>query len=270
MHSQNQYGAAEGTGVDRQPIVAAAGEFLVSPFASGLLEVTEKAAGARPGLLLVEDDQDLSVMLTGLLTGEGYDVVTASDGQRALQLAVEGDFAVVLLDRGLPFVDGLEVLVRLRRRGWTTPVLVLSAYGAPPDRVAGLDAGAEDYLTKPFDVDELLARLRALQRRHRDEAVLLPVAGGLLDVAGRRVLPDDGSEPVNLSARESKLLEVLARRPGQVFLRADLRSRVFGDAEGDNIVDTYVHYLRRKLGRPVIRTVHSVGYQAGVVRPDRR
>ncbi len=217
----------------------------------------------RSSLLLVDDDRELVSMLTGVLEEEGYEVSTAYDGQTGLQLALAGDYEALILDRGLPYIDGLDVLSRLRRRGWTTPVLLLSAYGTAPDRVAGLDAGAEDYLVKPFDVDELLARVRALRRRHHDAAELLPIAGGLLDLAGRQAILDDRNDPVALSAREAELLSVLARRPRWVFTRDELRTRVFEDAEADSIVDTYVHYLRRKLGRPVVRTVHGLGYQAG-------
>jgi two-component system response regulator QseB len=221
-------------------------------------------------LLLVEDDRELCAMLGGLLTEEGYDVTVANDGQSAMREALGGDFAVAVVDRGIPFIDGLELLTRLRRSGWFVPVLVLSAYGAPRDRVAGLDAGAEDYVVKPFDVDELLARLRALLRRHADTTEVLPVARGTFDVAARCVMPEGGEKSVHLSAREAALLEVLARRPGRVFERAELQERVFGDAESENIVDTYVHYLRRKLGRDVIRTVHGLGYQAGTSEGSRR
>jgi two-component system response regulator QseB len=224
-----------------------------------------EAAGPRRRLLLAEDDPDLLEMLTELLTAEGYDVDVARDGQAALHVALNGRHEVAVLDRGLPHLDGLTVLGRLRRAGWSTPVLVLSAFGTPRDRVDGLDAGAEDYLVKPFDVEELLARLRALLRRHLEDAAFLPVPGGQLDTRGRLVSPPGGAAGavVELSGREAALLEVLARRPTRVFGREELRDRVFPDAEADNIVDTYVHYLRRKLGREAVRTVHGVGYQLG-------
>lgn len=121
-------------------------------------------------VLLVEDDKDLAGLLTRLLADEGYEVDTAPDGQRALHQGLTRSYDVLVLDRGLPGIEGLDVLGRLRRAGMTQPVLVLSARANPADRVAGLDAGAEDYLSKPFDVDELLARLRALRRRHLDAA----------------------------------------------------------------------------------------------------
>ena len=163
-----------------------------------------------PRVLLVEDDPELTAMLVELLEEEGYVVDVAPDGQRGLHLGLTRDYDVVLLDRGLPAIDGLDLLTRLRGQGRTTPTLVLSALAHPGDRVAGLDAGAEDYLGKPFDVEELLAR-----------------------------------------------------HPRRVFSRAELVSAVFEGAEDEGVVDTYVHYLRRKLGRPVVDTVRGLGYRAG-------
>ena len=172
---------------------------------------------------------------------------------------------MLVIDRGLPAVEGLDLITRLRSKGVGTPALVLSARASTADRVDGLDAGAEDYLTKPFDVDELLARLRALQRRHAATAPMLPLGTRTLDVESRLVLAADADPGpgVSLSERECQLLELLARRPRQVFSRADLLERVFTDAESEAVIDTYVHYLRRKLGRDVIRTVRGLGYQLG-------
>jgi two-component system response regulator QseB len=215
-----------------------------------------------PRLLLVEDDPQLSAMLTELLTGEGYRVDAAADGQRGLHLGLTREYDVLLLDRGLPAIEGLDLLTRLRSRGNHVPTLVLSALGNPSDRVEGLDAGAEDYLGKPFDLDELLARLRALLRRHPDQAEVLPVPGGRLDVGTRSVHLDNGRE-VSLSDRESMLLSVLARNERRVFSRRDLLDTVFEDAEEEGVVDTYVHYLRRKLGRGVVDTVRGLGYRIG-------
>jgi len=141
-------------------------------------------------------------------------------------------------------------------------VLVLSALGLARDRVDGLDAGAEDYLTKPFDIDELLARLRALLRRHQDRADDLPVPGGRLVVSSRSVISGGGTTTF-LSDRECALLAVLARRPRRVLGRSELVAAVFPDADEDGVVDTYVHYLRRKLSRDTIRTVRGLGYQLG-------
>jgi len=211
-------------------------------------------------VLLVEDEPELAAMLARLLAEEGYSVDVAEDGQRGLHLGLTRSYGVVVLDRGLPAVEGLDLLARWRGRGVTTPVLVLSALGNPADRVAGLDAGAEDYLGKPFDVDELLARLRALRRRHLDTARTLPLPGGSLDVDGREATV--GDRVVSLSERECALLSTLATRPTRVFTRDDLRSLVFEDAQPE-VVESYVHYLRRKLGPDVVATVRGRGYRLG-------
>jgi DNA-binding response OmpR family regulator len=216
----------------------------------------------EPRLLLVEDDPELATMLEGLLASEGYVVEVARDGQRGLHLGLSRDFDVMLLDRGLPAIEGLDLLTRLEARGRKAPTLVLSALGQPSDRVDGLDAGAEDYLSKPFDVDELLARLRALLRRTDDHSSVVHVPGGALDVATRSVQPDEGDE-VFLSAREGMLLTLLARNPRRVFSRRELVDSVFEGAEEEGVVDTYVHYLRRKLGRAVVVTVRGLGYRLG-------
>ncbi|QNE23371.1 response regulator transcription factor [Kribbella qitaiheensis] len=213
-------------------------------------------------MLLVEDDQDLATMLDRVLAAEGYEVTIAPDGQRGLHLALTRSFEVMMIDRGLPAVEGLDLIARLRSRGVTTPMMVLSARGSTQDRVDGLDAGAEDYLAKPFELSELLARLRALLRRHTDHAHSLPVPGGSLDLSTRTVRRTRG-EQVELSEREAALLGLLAARPAVVFSRRDLLDRVFGEAESESIVDTYVHYCRRKLGRGVISTVRGLGYRLG-------
>lgn len=213
-------------------------------------------------MLVVEDDPALAAMLSDLLTGEGYAVEVAVDGQRGLHLALTRDFDLMLMDRGLPAIEGLDLLARLRARGRHVPTLVLSALGQPRDRVDGLDAGAEDYLGKPFDVDELLARLRVLLRRPRDHADVLQVPGGKLDLSTRSVSTGSGDE-VALSAREAMLLSVLARNPRRVFSRRELVDSVFEAAEDVGVVDTYVHYLRRKLHRGVVETVRGLGYRLG-------
>ncbi|HEY5222152.1 MAG TPA: response regulator transcription factor [Microbacteriaceae bacterium] len=218
-----------------------------------------------PRLLLIEDDGQLSSMLGRLLTSEGYDVAHASDGQKGLHRGLTESFDVMIIDRGLPVVAGLDLLTALRRNGVATPALVLSALGNPSDRVEGLDAGAEDYMSKPFDIDELLARLRSVRRRATSTIELLGIAGGKLDTQRRIVYLDDEST-VTLSARECALLEELSRWPNRVFSRDELREYVFANAEEDGIVDTYVHYLRRKLGRHVVRTVYGVGYTLGTGR----
>ena len=215
-----------------------------------------------PRILVVEDDRSLAAMLEEILRSAGYDVELAPDGQLGLHLGLSRSYDVMVLDRGLPAIEGLDLLGRLRSRGVLTPVLVLSALGLARDRVDGLDAGAEDYLTKPFDIEELLARLRALLRRHHDRADDLPVPGGRLQVSSRTFVAEGGTTTF-LSERECALLAVLARRPGRVFSRSELVASVFPDADEDGVVDTYVHYLRRKLSRNAIRTVRGLGYQLG-------
>jgi len=214
-------------------------------------------------LLIVEDDQDTAGMLGELFTGEGYRVDLAFDGQRGLHLGLSRPYQVMIIDRGLPAIDGVDLIQRFRRSGVVARVLVLTALGQTADRVGGLDAGADDYLVKPFEVDELLARVRALHRRHLDDAEVLPVGVGQLDLRQREVTLAQGGR-VALSGREFELLRVLAAKPKTVYQRSDLRARVFADASAESIVDTYVYYLRRKLGRTVIRTVHGLGYQIGV------
>ena len=211
---------------------------------------------------MVEDDPELAAMLAELLTGEGYVVEWARDGQRGLHLGLSHDYDLILMDRGLPAIEGLDLLGRLRARGRWVPTLVLSALGQPTDRVDGLDAGAEDYLGKPFDIEELLARLRALLRRPRDTTSVLQVPGGELDVSSRSVETATG-EQVALSERETMMLSVLARNPRRVFTRRELVDTVFELAEEEGVVDTYVHYLRRKLDRSAIETVRGLGYRLG-------
>jgi len=217
---------------------------------------------AMPRVLVAEDDARLAGMLSELLSSEGYDVLVARDGQRALHLGLTESIDVVILDRGLPILDGLDVLARLRQSGVMVPVLILSALGNAAHRVEGLDSGAEDYLAKPFDIDELLARLRVLRRRGTSAASTVRFLGGSLDPANRTVVTDDGNRVV-LSERESALLEKLARRPTQVFSRAMLLETVFADADDPGVVDTYVHHLRKKFGRNLIETVRGLGYRLG-------
>ncbi|MGI8458799.1 MAG: response regulator transcription factor [Propionibacteriaceae bacterium] len=230
----------------------------------------ERARTVRSGLdptpeirvLLVEDDRSLADMLEEILRTAGYDVEVAGDGQAGLHLGLSRSYDVIVLDRGLPAIEGLDLLGRLRARGVVVPVLVLSALGLTRDRVDGLDAGAEDYLAKPFDIDELLARIRALLRRHSDQTDHLRVPGGRLVVSSRTVEVAPG-EARYLSERECDLLAVLARRPRRVFSRVELVAEVFPDADDVGVVDTYVHSLRRTLSRDVIRTVRGLGYQLG-------
>lgn len=217
-----------------------------------------------PRLLVVEDDRVLSGMLAELFSGEGYRVDTAYDGQQGMHRGLTGEYDAMIVDRGLPVMDGAELVALLRSRGITTPALILTARGAVEDRVEGLDAGAQDYLVKPFEIPELLARVRALVRRTDNTAVVN--AGGLaLDRVTRRV---SGATPeeieVELSEREAALLATLMAAPKRVFSRAQLLDSVFDGAESSGAVDLYVHYLRRKLGKQVVRTVHGTGYRYGL------
>jgi DNA-binding response OmpR family regulator len=213
-------------------------------------------------VLVVEDDAELAAMLAELLSEEGYDVDLARDGQRGLHLGLADRHDILIVDRGLPAVEGVDLIRKLRQQGISTPALILTARGTVRDRIEGLDAGAEDYLVKPFDVDELLARLRALRRRHRDGSEALQLGSRSLVVSERRVV-GAGHADVELSPRESALLLVFARRPSQVFTRDELLERVFDAADTTGSVDTYVHYLRRKLGREVVLTIRGTGYRMG-------
>ncbi|MBZ6138216.1 response regulator transcription factor [Streptomyces olivaceus] len=215
-------------------------------------------------LLLVEDDPELVTMLSEVLRDEGYEVEVANDGQRGLHLGLTRQYDVLVVDRRLPALDGLDVLARLRSRAVRTPVMLLTAMGTVHDRVDGLDAGADDYLVKPFELDELSARLRALCRRALDRADVLRIGSGQLHVGPREVELADG-ERIALAAREFALLWVLASRPGTVYSRAELRRAVFQEAPASSIVDTYVYYLRRKLGRQAVHTVRGLGYRLGAL-----
>lgn len=217
-----------------------------------------------PKLLVVEDDRVLSAMLTELFTDEGYRVDTAYDGQQGMHRGLSGDYDALIVDRGLPVMDGAELVALLRSRGVSSPALILTARGAVQDRVEGLDAGAQDYLVKPFEIPELLARVRALLRR-TDNTATVSTGGLVLDRVTRRVTGDTPSGiEVELSEREASLLGALMAAPKRVFSRAQLLDTVFDGAESTGAVDLYVHYLRRKLGKQVIRTVHGTGYRFGL------
>ncbi len=227
--------------------------------------MTEFPSAPTPTVLLVEDDRRLAEMVTALLVEEGYRVEVAGGGQAGLHLGLTRHYGVLIIDRGLPVLEGLELLRKLRSNGVSTPALVLTARGSLTDRVDGLDAGAEDYLVKPFEVPELLARIRALLRRHTDTAQFLPLGRRRLSLTDRAVLGGEGDTgaTVALSERECRLLAVLAGSPEQVFTRPQLLARVFDQADTVGTVDTYVHYLRRKLGRESIQTVRGLGYRLG-------
>jgi two-component system response regulator MprA len=216
-------------------------------------------------VLIVEDDPDVRDALTRALRFEGYDVTTATDGGRALAQVEESEPDLILLDVMMPFVDGLETCRRLRARGYDTPILILTALGEVGDRVDGLDAGADDYMAKPFSLDELLARLRALLRRSSGAVTPVLSASGVTMHLGTRAVTRDG-ETISLTKTEFDLLEVLLTEPGRVVTRGALYREVWGfDFEtSSNSLDVYVGYLRRKTeegGKPrLIHTVRGVGY----------
>ncbi|MET0496140.1 MAG: response regulator transcription factor [Actinoplanes sp.] len=220
------------------------------------------AAPPAARVLVVEDDRELGPLLLRLFRGAGYEPDLAPDGQAGLHLALTRSYDAMILDRGLPAIEGLDLLGRLRRSGVTVPALVLTALGTVSDRVAGLDGGAEDYLVKPFEVEELLARVRVLLRRRPTAGDRLTVGDASFDLIARTVTGPDGSVTA-LSGRESDLLRLLAQHPAQAFTREQIVTQVFPDATGVALVDTYVHYLRRKLGAAAISTVRGVGYRLG-------
>jgi two-component system, OmpR family, response regulator MprA len=213
-------------------------------------------------VLVVDDDSPLRRMLERTLVAEGYEVSVAADGGAALAEAERAAPDVIVLDVAMPGLDGLAVARRLRDKGDATPILMLTARDAVPDRVAGLEAGADDYLVKPFAVEELIARLRALTRRTSDGAAGAPVrsyADLTLDVAGRRAVR--GGRPISLTAREVDLLELLLREPGRVLTRERAIDEIWDSGAEANVVDRYVTRLRRKLGSPpLIRTVRGSGF----------
>jgi two-component system response regulator QseB len=168
-----------------------------------------------------------------------------------------------VLDRRLPAIEGLDLLARLRRSGVATPAMLLTALGTVVDRIAGLDGGAEDYMVKPFDLDELLARVRVLLRRQPASAGhVVAVGTAEFDLITRTVTADNGTA-TTLSGRESDLLRLLAEHPSRVFSRREITARIFPDSGTDTMADTYVHYLRRKLGATVVTTVRGTGYRLG-------
>lgn len=212
-------------------------------------------------VLVVEDEVDLARVLKRLLEEEGYACDLATDGESALHLASTGPYDAILLDLMLPRVDGLTILERLRDEGNQVPVLVVTARDALPERVRGLDTGADDYLTKPFALAELLARLRALIRRSAGRpAPRIEIGEVHIDTAARTVERD--GVRVDLTGKEYALLELLALRRGALVPRSDIYDHIYDDAEEtlSNVVDVYVANLRRKLGRELIETRRGQGY----------
>jgi two-component system OmpR family response regulator len=217
-------------------------------------------------VLIVEDEPKMAALIRRGLVDEGATADVAPTGEKALVMAGVTPYDVIVLDVMLPGIDGFETCGRLRRDSVWSPVLMLTARDAIEDRVAGLDQGADDYLTKPFSFAELMARLRALARRGAHERPTVLEVGDLrLDPAARRVWR--GEEEVSLSAKEFSLLEVFMRRPGAILSRFDLLERAWEyDYENrSNVVDVYVRYLRQKIDRPFgtdsLETVRGAGYR---------
>lgn len=217
-------------------------------------------------LLLVEDDTMIGETVLDVLRGEHFAVDWVRDGEIADTTLQNETYDLVLLDLGLPRVDGIEVLRRLRARRDTTPVLIVTARDAVQERIAGLNTGADDYVLKPYDLDELLARIRALIRRSQGQA------DSVREIHGLRLNPitheafrlADGQETaVALSAREWAVLEVLMARPGVVYSRTQIEDKLYGwkDEVSSNAVEVFIHGLRRKLGNNIIETVRGLGYR---------
>ena len=215
-------------------------------------------------ILVVDDDAPIRRMLVRTLAAEGFEARTAPDGGAALAAIEESAPDVLVLDVAMPGLDGLDVARRVRTKGLAFPILLLTARDAVAERVAGLDAGADDYLVKPFATEELLARIRALLRRGREPREVLAFGDLVLDVSSRSARR--GTRELTLSGRETALLELLLRNSRQVVSRELALERVWGSvtAASPNVVDRYVYYLRRKLGEPpLIEAVRGTGFILG-------
>ncbi|MBK6600597.1 MAG: response regulator transcription factor [Betaproteobacteria bacterium] len=213
-------------------------------------------------ILLIEDDAMIGKAVRRGLADAGFAVDWVTDG-RAAELALANDvYDLAVLDLGLPKKDGMAILASMRSMGNEMPVLIASARDAVRDRIAGLEAGADDYVLKPFDFDELVARVRALLRRNAGSGSPLLTFGSLM-LDPLRKLVTQGGATVDLSAKEFAVLEALMRRPGAVLSRAQLEESVYGwgDEVGSNAIEVHLHHLRKKLGAAVIKNVRGVGYR---------
>jgi len=213
-------------------------------------------------ILLIEDDAMIGRAVRRGLVQAGFAVDWVTDGREAEVSLAHGVYDLAILDLGLPRLDGMALLTALRALGNSMPVLIASARDTVRDRIAGLEAGADDYVLKPFDLDELVARVRALLRRHAGSgSPLLKVGALVLDPVRKTVLQDDN--PVDLSAKEFAVLEALMQRPGAVLSRSKLEESVYGwhQEVGSNTIEVHLHNLRKKLGSDVIKNVRGVGYR---------
>lgn len=222
-------------------------------------------------LLVVEDERDLNRVISKRLMKEGYSVDSCYDGEEALDYIGAGEFDAVILDIMMPKLNGIEVVKTMRAKKDTTPVLFLTAKDSVSDRVTGLDAGAEDYLVKPFAFEELLARIRVMLRKQANEVTnIFNIADLSVDIATRQVRR--GSDSIDLSAKEFDILEYLIRNKGIVLSREKIENHVwnFDYSGGTNVVDVYIRYLRKKIDDPyekkLIHTIRGAGY---VLREER-
>lgn len=216
-----------------------------------------------PRLLLVEDDARLAPIMVDVLSGD-YDVVHLSDGSEALQLALAEEFDAMVVDRRLPGLDGVALVQGIRRARIATPVIMLTALGTVADRVEGLDAGASDYLVKPFDFEELQARLRALRRTYTANESSFSI-GTWEFFPEDRIISSPYAGPVALTPKENALLRLFAENPQRTLTRPQILSAAFTPQDLPGTVDTYVHYLRRKTDDSVIVTVRGIGYRLGTL-----
>ena len=213
-------------------------------------------------ILLIEDDAMIGKAMRKGLQQAGFAVDWATTGRDAELSLAHDVYDLAVLDLGLPGQDGMAILASLRQRGNSMPVLVSTARDTVPERIAGLEAGADDYVLKPFDLDELIARVRALLRRHAGSGSPLMKAGRMVLDPVRRTASRDGV-PIDLSAKELAVLEALMQRPGAVLSREKLEESVYGWGEevGSNAIEVHLHHLRRKLGAETIKNVRGVGYR---------
>jgi two-component system response regulator QseB len=215
-------------------------------------------------ILLAEDDELLASGLITALTRANHHVDHVGDGQKAIHALTDGEFDIAILDLGLPKIDGTEVLRTIRQKGSHIPVLILSARDSTKDRILGLDLGADDYLTKPFELDELLARIRVLERRRSGNTVnQLKIGDLVIDLTSLSVTWK--GTLLDLQRREFALLKKLAESPHQVFSRPQLEDTLYGWSDGveSNTIDVHIHNLRKKISPNIIKTLRGVGYRIG-------